>query len=266
MSAPPARPDRGLRRLVGAGLPRSFAIGAAFSLGWSPCIGPILGVVLTLAAASGQAAQGALLLTCYALGLGVWFMAFGAAFGWIAPRMRRLNPYLPRLMIASGVFFIVLGALMFLGEFTRLNNYVQQAGFLFEGTATTEARLSGNVGGWFGPGVAFFGGVVSFLSPCVLPLVPAYLVNIAGETVLGTVEAADTRRSRAHVLGHAAAFVAGFTVVFAIAGASVGLLGDLASGQGEVLTRIGGAVLIVLGMQMAGLIRIPFLDRTYQVG
>ena len=238
-------------------------IGAAFSLAWSPCIGPILGVVLTLAAASGQAAQGALLLTCYALGLGVWFMAFGACFGWLSPRMRRLNPYLSRLMIASGAFFIVLGSLMFLGEFTRLNNYFQQLGFLFSGTASAEERLSGNVGGWFGPGVAFFGGVVSFLSPCVLPLVPAYLVNIAGEAVL---ERGDARRSRAHVLGHAAAFVVGFTLVFAIAGASVGFLGDLALGQGEVLTRVGGIVLMVMGMQMTGLIHIPFLDRTYQVG
>ena len=258
-----AAPAHGLRRTVAEGLPRSFVIGATFSIAWSPCIGPILGVVLTLAAASGQALQGALLLTCYSLGLGVWFMAFGAFFGWLSPRMRRLNPYLPRLMIASGAFFILIGALMFLGEFTRLNTYFQGFGFAFSSTATAEERLSGSLGGWFGPGVAFFGGVVSFLSPCVLPLVPAYLVNIAGQAVLGH---GDAQRSRAHVMGHAVAFVVGFTVVFAIAGASAGFLGDLASGQGEVLTRAGGVVLMVLGMQMAGLIHIPFLDRTYQIG
>ncbi|MFA7248382.1 MAG: cytochrome c biogenesis protein CcdA [Dehalococcoidia bacterium] len=264
MSAPASgAPDRGLRRVVAQGLPRSFALGAAFSLAWSPCIGPILGVVLTLAAASGQALQGAVLLTSYSLGLGLWFMAFGAFFGWLSPRMRRLNPYLPRLMVASGVFFIVIGALMFLGEFTRLNAYFQGMGFAFSTTADAEERLSGSVGGWFGPAVAFFGGVVSFLSPCVLPLVPAYLVNIAGEAVLGR---GDVQRSRAHVMGHAAAFVVGFTAVFAIAGASAGFLGDLASGQGELLTRIGGIVLMVLGMQMSGLIHIPYLDRTYQVG
>ncbi len=259
-----AAPARGLRRLMADGLPRSLAIGAAFSLAWSPCIGPILGVVLTLAAASGQALQGALLLTCYSLGLGVWFLAFGAAFGWLSPRTRRLNPYLPALMIASGAFFILVGALMFLGEFTRLNAYFQGLGFLFSSTATAEEQLSGNVSGWFGPGVAFFGGVVSFLSPCVLPLVPAYLVNIAGEAVLG--QAGDAQRSRAHVMAHALAFVVGFTVVFAIAGASAGLIGELLTGQGDVLTRVGGVVLMVLGMQMAGLIHIPYLDRTYQVG
>ena len=254
---------RTARGLVAEGTPRSFAIGAAFSLAWSPCIGPILGVVLTLAAASGQALQGALLLMCYSLGLGVWFMAFGVGFSWIAPRMRRLNPYLPRLMIASGVFFIVLGSLMFLGGFTRLNTYFQGLGFAFAVTEGAEQQLSGNVGGWFGPGVAFFGGVVSFLSPCVLPLVPAYLVNIAGEAVLGGVEAS---RTRLHVIAHAAAFVAGFTVVFALAGATAGLLGNLATGQGELLARAGGIVLMVLGMQMSGLIHIGFLERTYQLG
>ena len=269
--APSRAPARGLRRLLAAGLPRSFALGAGFSLAWSPCIGPILGVVLTLAAASGQALQGAVLLTFYSLGLGVWFMAFGAFFGWLSPRMRRLNPYLPRLMIASGAFFILIGALMFLGEFTRLNASFQRLGFLFAGTASAEARLSGNVGGWFGPGVAFFGGVVSFLSPCVLPLVPAYLVNIAGEAVLGRGDLPGTlggeaQRSRMHVIAHSAAFVVGFTLVFAVIGASAGFLGALASGQGEILTRAGGIVLMVLGMQMAGLIHIPFLDRTYQVG
>ena len=264
MSSVAARP-RGLRRLVAQGAPRSFAIGAAFSLAWSPCIGPILGVVLTLAAASGQALQGALLLTCYALGLGVWFMAFGACFSWLAPRMRRLNPYLPALMIASGAFFIVLGALMFLGEFSRLNAYAQGLGFAFSGTERAEQQLTGNVGGWFGPGVAFFGGVVSFLSPCVLPLVPAYLVNIAGEAVLGGT-GGDAARSRGHVIAHAAAFVVGFTVVFATAGAAAGFLGDLVFGSGDLLARLGGIVMRVLGMQMSGRSHIGFLDRTYQLG
>ena len=90
-TAPSEAPTRGVRRLFAEGFPRSFVIGSAFSLAWSPCIGPILGVVLTLAAASGTAYQGALLLTCYSLGLGVWFLAFGACFGWLSPRMRRLQ-------------------------------------------------------------------------------------------------------------------------------------------------------------------------------
>lgn len=243
-----------------SGYPRSLTIGAAFSVAWSPCIGPILGVVLTLAATTGTAAQGALLLVCYALGLGVWFLAFGAAFGWLTPRLRRVQPWMPALMAVSGALFVVVGALMLLGEFTRLNAWFQGAGFLFDQTASAEERLSGGTSGWLGPGVAFFGGIVSFLSPCVLPLVPVYLANLAGEAVRGG-GGGDRRR----VFLHAAAFVAGFTLVFALVGASAGFAGNLVQDQLDTLTRIGGVVLIALGLHMSGLISIPYLDRTYQL-
>lgn len=257
MTAPGA--DAGwLRR----GYPRSALIGATFSVAWTPCVGPILGVVLTLAAASGSWQQGALLLACYSLGLGVWFMAFGAFFGWISPRLRALRPYLPMLMIVTGAIFILVGALMFLGDFQRLNDYFQRAGFFFEGTADVEDDLTTGVDGWFGPVIAFFGGVVSFLSPCVLPLVPVYLVNIAGDAAIGATEEAA---GRARVIGNAAAFVVGFTIVFAIVGASAGFAGGLVVDQLDVLTRAGGLVLMVLGMQMSGLIHLPYLDRTYQL-
>jgi cytochrome c-type biogenesis protein len=104
---------------------------------------------------------------------------------------------------------------------------------------------------------------VSFLSPCVLPLVPAYLVNIAGESVLGGAE--STAASRRRVIMHAIAFIVGFTIVFAAIGASVGLVGSAVQDQLDTLTRIGGVILVVFGMQMAGLIHLPYLDRTYQV-
>ena len=260
-SASPDRPT-GIRRLAGQGYPRSFTIGAAFSIAWSPCIGPILGAVLTLAATTGNAGQGAILLFSYALGLGLWFLAFGAFFGYLQPRMRRLNPHLPRLMIGAGAVFIIVGALMFLGEFTRLNNYFLRFGFFFDQTAEVEAGLTASVDTLIGPAIAFFAGIVSLLSPCVLPLVPAYLVNIAGETVLG---GSDTRLARLRVMGHSLAFIVGFTIVFTLVGASAGLVGTLVSDQIELLTRIGGVILIFFGMQMAGLIRIPWLERTYQL-
>jgi cytochrome c biogenesis protein CcdA len=247
---------------VAAGYPRSALIGATFAAAWSPCIGPILGAVLTLAAASGTAVQGGVLLVSYSLGLGIWFLAFGAAFGWIAPRLRRIQRYLPALMAASGALFIVVGAAMFLGEFGRLNGYFRSAGFLFSGTADAEAELVARTGGLFGPAVAAFGGVVSFLSPCVLPLVPVYLANLAGEAAVGT---ADGSRGRTALLFHAAAFVAGFTAVFALLGVSAGLLGQALLTHIDVVTRAGGVILIALGLQMAGLVHFPYLDRTYQL-
>lgn len=258
----PAAPSR-WQRMTGRGYPRSLLVGATFSVAWTPCIGPILGVVLTLAAASGSWQQGGLLLVFYALGLGVWFMAFGAFFGWLSPKMRVLKPHMQKLMVGAGAVFIVVGALMFLGEFQRLNEYFQSAGFFFEGPTEVEESLTSDVSGWLGPAIAFFGGVVSFLSPCVLPLVPVYLVSVAGEAVLGTAEGGTTGRAR--VLGNSFAFVVGFTVVFALIGASAGFAGSLVTEQLDMLTRIGGVVLMVFGMQMAGLIHIPYLDRTYQL-
>ena len=220
-----------------SGYPRSFTIGAAFSIAWSPCIGPILGVVLTLAATSGTAAQGALLLVFYALGLGVWFLAFGAAFGWLTPKLRQIQPYMPGMLVASGALFIVVGALMLLGEFGRLNSYFQSFGFLFDQTSSAEQSLSTNTSGALGPGIAFFGGIVSFLSPCVLPLVPVYLANLAGEAMQGTGDGGADRR---RVFLHSVVFVVGFTLVFAIIGASAGFAGTLVQDQLDTLTRVGG--------------------------
>jgi cytochrome c biogenesis protein CcdA len=236
-------------------------IGAAFAVAWSPCIGPILGAVLTLAAASGTALQGGLLLVSYSLGLGLWFLAFGAFFGWFAPRMRRVQRYMPYLLLVAGALFILVGALMFLGDFGRLNQYFQSLGFFFGRTSEAEEQLSSGTSGALGPLVAFFGGVVSFLSPCVLPLVPVYLANLAGVAAIE----GEARGARRRLILHAAVFVVGFTVVFALVGASAGFAGDLIQDQLVLLTRIGGLVLIVFGLHMTGLIQLPYLERTYQL-
>ncbi|MEK6207318.1 MAG: cytochrome c biogenesis protein CcdA [Chloroflexota bacterium] len=102
--------------------------------------------------------------------------------------------------------------------------------------------------------IAFGAGILSFASPCVLPLVPAFLVNMAGEAAL-----AGTQRAR--TLAHAFAFVIGFTTVFTLLWVAVALVGALAGEMVFWLQRVGGLLLVVLGMQMLGLIRIPFLAR-----
>jgi cytochrome c-type biogenesis protein len=103
--------------------------------------------------------------------------------------------------------------------------------------------------------VAFGAGILSFVSPCVLPLVPAYLVNLAGETALS---GADRRRT----IAHAAVFVAGFSAVFTLLWIGIALLGSLGADFVTWLQRIAGLVLVVLGMHMLGLITIPFLERS----
>lgn len=102
--------------------------------------------------------------------------------------------------------------------------------------------------------IAFGAGILSFLSPCVLPLVPAFLVSIAGEAAL-----ADTQRAR--TLVHAVAFVLGFSVVFTLLWVAIALVGAAAGELVYWLQRLGGALLVVLGMHMVGLITIPLLMR-----
>ena len=102
--------------------------------------------------------------------------------------------------------------------------------------------------------IAFGAGILSFASPCVLPLVPAFLVNIAGETALAGAH-------RARTVAHAAAFVVGFSTVFTLLWVAVALVGAFAGEMVFWLQRAGGLLLVVLGMQMLGLIRIPLLAR-----
>jgi len=112
---------------------------------------------------------------------------------------------------------------------------------------------------------AFLAGVLSISSPCILPLVPVYLAHIAGVSVGERSETA-----RAAVLRNAAAYVLGFSIVFVAMGAAFGAVGAFAGTLEFVslnriwLVRIGGLLLIVLGLYQVGLIRIPLLDRTWR--
>jgi cytochrome c-type biogenesis protein len=108
------------------------------------------------------------------------------------------------------------------------------------------------VGAGIGLLVAFLGGVVSFASPCCLPLVPAYIGYMVGAT-----GAADRRRS----LFHGLAFVTGFTLVFVAFWASIGAIGYALADNAKYLRQLGGAVLIVLGLQVAGVINLRALWR-----
>lgn len=96
--------------------------------------------------------------------------------------------------------------------------------------------------------MALFGaGVASFLAPCVVPLLPAYLGVIAGDS------AEDPSRS----VPATVVFVAGFAVVFAVLGAVAGLAGSALEGTQEVLQRVGGAVVVVMGLALLGILRGP---------
>ena len=105
---------------------------------------------------------------------------------------------------------------------------------------------------------AFLAGLVSFVSPCVLPLIPAYLSFLTGSS-LEELKAQSDAASRARVMLHALAFVAGFTVVFMAIGLSASALGSVFIDYKDWIARIGGAIVIVLGLNMIGVFQIPLL-------
>ena len=105
--------------------------------------------------------------------------------------------------------------------------------------------------------IAFTAGILSFLSPCVLPLVPVYIANLAGASVVTSEFRTDYRTT----LPHALSFIAGFSVIFIALGASVGFIGSLMLGHMVLLRQIAGGLLIFLGFHLTGMLRIPLLYR-----
>jgi cytochrome c-type biogenesis protein len=108
--------------------------------------------------------------------------------------------------------------------------------------------------------IAFAAGVLSFASPCVLPLVPAYL----GHMVAVSAERPGSP-SRLVSLLHAASFVSGFSLVFITFWTSIGLIGFLFLDNARYLRELGGAVLIFMGLHLLGVINIGFMNREYSV-
>jgi len=106
-------------------------------------------------------------------------------------------------------------------------------------------------------GLAFLAGMASFLSPCVLALVPAYVGYLGGRSVGSGGTAAQSRWA---TFAHGLAFVLGFSIVFILLGAAASALGGLVYDGRQWLARVGGAVVIVFGLHMLGVIHIPFLD------
>ena len=95
---------------------RSFLIGAVFCLAWTPCLSPMLGGILTLALNSKTAWQGAYLLAIYSIGLGLPFLAIGAAFDFITPLLKNINRYSTIIYIASGILLITTGILILINK------------------------------------------------------------------------------------------------------------------------------------------------------
>ncbi|MFW5694639.1 MAG: cytochrome c biogenesis protein CcdA [Alkalispirochaeta sp.] len=120
------------RRVHTANRPTSYlgatVVGMAFAAGWSPCIGPILASILLLAGTNGEVDRAALLLVVYSLGLGLPFLAAGAAFTRVSRYMQRIKPYFGMIRVVSGVFLVAMGLLIMFGRFQQLNGWLLSAG------------------------------------------------------------------------------------------------------------------------------------------
>ena len=145
----------------------SVVVGVAFGAGWTPCIGPILGGILAIASTSGNAAQGGLLLAFYALGFALPFLlAAQTLTSW-----RKLNKYAGIIEKVGGVLLILVGVVLLANWITFFTPYLSNLGSL-------ESVLGENAQPTFF--IAFLAGSLSFLSPCVLPILPSFLAYLTG--------------------------------------------------------------------------------------
>jgi len=151
----------------------SFVFGVAFAVGWTPCVTAALGAILGLAASAPSSAF--ILLFAYTLGLGVPFLLVGLFTNQAQAFIQRSGKWLDYFNKFFGLVLIAIGVLVFVNQLRRIANLAFLTNILIY------LNVSSAAGGGIGMfsvvnlGVAFFAGLVSFLSPCVLPLIPAFL-------------------------------------------------------------------------------------------
>ena len=117
--------DIRFRPKVGGGHPvAAFVLGIAFGFGWTPCIGPVLGAILTMSAAQTALSGGVGLLSVYALGLGIPFLLAALFTGTLVDKLRSLRHVGRRLQVAAGVIMIVMGIAMVTGKLTAFGYWL----------------------------------------------------------------------------------------------------------------------------------------------
>jgi cytochrome c-type biogenesis protein len=152
----------------------SSAFGVAFALGWTPCVGAILGSIYTLAAVSPGSSL--LYLMAFSLGLGLPFLVAGAFISRVAPLVKSTGSLLRHFNTISGLFLIFVGLLLVTNYIGFLQIFLNGAGPIAS-LANPFAQFQVNLL------VAISAGALTFFSPCILPLVPAFLAYVSGTSV-----------------------------------------------------------------------------------
>lgn len=108
--------------------------------------------------------------------------------------------------------------------------------------------------------ITFGSGVVSILSPCVLPLIPSYICYITGLSFDDFANIEDARRVRRLTIFHSLFFILGFTIIFVLLGAAATAIGQKLFASQDIIMKIGGALIFIFGLLITGWIKIPFLQ------
>jgi len=153
----------------------SALMGLLFAAGWSPCIGATLGAILTMGLSQNTVGHGMWLASGYSLGLGIPFLVLALGLERVSGLIRRLHRYQRLFQIMSGVFIIAIGVLLVGNLMTRIAIWAFQNKFYIDAGLNYSAAPTYIT--------AILAGLLSFLSPCVLPLVPAYLGYLSGHTL-----------------------------------------------------------------------------------
>jgi len=153
----------------------SALMGIFFAAGWSPCIGATLGAILTMGLSQQTVGQAMWLSSGYSLGLGIPFLAMALGLERASGWLKRMRPYQKYFKIISGVFIIAIGVLLLTNTMSLISIWAFKNGYYIEKFTLFAAAPT-----YF---TAIVAGLLSFLSPCVLPLVPAYLGYLSGHTL-----------------------------------------------------------------------------------
>jgi cytochrome c-type biogenesis protein len=152
----------------------SLAMGVFFAAGWSPCIGATLGAILTLGFSSNTVGQAMFLSFGYSLGLGIPFLLLALAVEQAVPLVRKLRKHMRTFQIISGILIIAIGVLMITAQMTVIARWALQTGLYLD--LPTSGQIPSLI-------TAVAAGALSFLSPCVFPLVPAYLGYLSSQAI-----------------------------------------------------------------------------------
>lgn len=157
----------------------SFVFGAAFAVGWTPCVSAALGAILALSTSSPSSAF--ILLMSYTLGLGIPFLLLGLFADQATNLINRSVKWFKYVHMFFGILLVIIGILIFVNQLSRIAN-IEFIANIFSTSVTVGGSDIMSLS-FINLGISFFAGVVSFLSPCVLPLLPGFLSYLASTSL-----------------------------------------------------------------------------------